>query len=232
IRSVMDDVSDNENVITKQTVVAATSGGPQGDNVRNTMFSAPIPKRGKRNLSCPLGGEHSIVSGPWSREWLDDHNHRDAGIIFSTKKKLKKSSKPSAGHSKETVKIPRKKKAGGVLRHIMQNLKKVARLPGRDRKEVLKILEKEVKRRSGRSRSHKSVEVVNQVSSNSGSSAASINKDWEHWVVMHGNEKVAVEDVMRICFRCCPERGEGGLWRIRGWREREWGGMVRAVSVE
>jgi hypothetical protein len=37
-------------------------------------------------------------------------------------------------------KVPRKKKVGGVLRHTMQNLKKVARLSGKDRKEVLKVL--------------------------------------------------------------------------------------------
>ncbi|MCI81338.1 endonuclease/exonuclease/phosphatase family protein, partial [Trifolium medium] len=74
----------------------------------------------------------------------------------------------------------------------------VARLPGKDRKEVLKILKKEVRRRRGGSRATKSVEVVKQVSSDSGSSQASVNKDWENWVVMHGTEKVAVEDVWGI----------------------------------
>ncbi|MCI92718.1 sulfate transporter, partial [Trifolium medium] len=32
----------------------------------------------------------------------------------------------------------------------------------------------------------------------SGSSQESVNKDWENWVVMHGTEKVAVEDVWGI----------------------------------
>ncbi|MCI28394.1 sulfate transporter, partial [Trifolium medium] len=68
----------------------------------------------------------------------------------------------------------------------MRNLRKVARLPCKDRKEVLKILKKEVRRRSGRSRYNRSVGIVHQASSNSGSSLASVNKDWEHWVVMHG----------------------------------------------
>ncbi|MCI16466.1 DUF4283 domain protein, partial [Trifolium medium] len=117
-----------------------------------------------------------------------------SGIIFSTKKKLNKGKRQSDGRSEVSVKAPHKKKVGGVLHHTMQNLRKVARLPGKDRKEVLKILKKEVRRRQGGSRATTSVEVVKQVSSDSGSSLASVNKDWENWVVMHGNEKVAVED--------------------------------------
>jgi len=101
----------------------------------------------------------------------------------------------------------------------------VACLPRKNRKEVLKILKRKKKvirrRRSGRSRVNKSIEEVNQASSDSGSSSASVNKDWEHWMVMHGNEKVEVEDVwgigkatsltgiMQICLMCCPKRGEG-----------------------
>ncbi|MCI72878.1 endonuclease/exonuclease/phosphatase family protein, partial [Trifolium medium] len=60
---------------------------------------------------------------------------------------------------------------------------------------------------------------------------ASVNKDWEHWVVMHGNEKVAVKDVRGIretigvkfnggdanMFRVLSVRGGGR----RGWRQRE-----------
>ncbi|MCH79555.1 hypothetical protein A2U01_0000306 [Trifolium medium] len=80
----------------------------------------------------------------------------------------------------------------------MQNLKKVARLPRQDHKEVLKILKKEVRKRSGRMENKNSVKSVHPSSSNSNSSTASVNKDWEHWVVMHGNEKVAEEDVREV----------------------------------
>ncbi|MCI63762.1 hypothetical protein A2U01_0085019, partial [Trifolium medium] len=44
----------------------------------------------------------------------------------------------------------------------MQNLKKVAQLPGNDRREVLRILEKEVRKCSGRNRIHKASVMVNQ----------------------------------------------------------------------
>lgn len=53
----------------------------------------------------------------------------------------------------------------------------------------------DVRRRSGRSRVSKSIEMVNQVSSNTCTSLAFVNKYWEHWVVMHKNEKVVAEDV-------------------------------------
>jgi len=38
--------------------------------------------------------------------------------------------------------VASKRKAGGVLRHPMLTLKKVARLPSKDRQEVLKVLKK------------------------------------------------------------------------------------------
>jgi hypothetical protein len=56
-------------------------------------------------------------------------------------------------------------------------------------------LRKEVKRCSGRCQSKKSVEVAHQGKSISDSSLASVNKDWEHWVVMHGDEEAVREDV-------------------------------------
>jgi hypothetical protein len=98
------------------------------------------PVRRHRTSSCPPGRVLSVTSGPWSREWLQDHNHGDAGLIFSTKKKLRKGKRLHEGHKELPDKVYHKKKVGGVLRHTMQNLKKVARLPGKDCKEVLKVL--------------------------------------------------------------------------------------------
>ncbi|GAU16203.1 hypothetical protein TSUD_298350 [Trifolium subterraneum] len=91
-------------------------------------------------------------------------------------------------------------------------LKKVVRLPGKERREVLKILKKEVRKRSGRRRPNKFVTGVQQKSLGSDdSSVASVNKDWENWVVMHGDEKVAVEDV-----RGGTRVKEGGCFGGRG----------------
>ncbi|MCI15347.1 DUF4283 domain protein, partial [Trifolium medium] len=180
--------------VTKQTIDAEVSRcsqelpacSSQGGSPRKTVASDSVPIRRKRNLSCPPGGGRSIISGPWSLEWLNDHNHGDACIIFSSKKKLNKNSRPHGEHSNESSKVPKKKRAGGVLRHTMQSLKKVARLPCKDRKEVLKILKRQVRKRSGQSRVGRPLEVVNHATSASGSSLGSVNKDWEHWVALHG----------------------------------------------
>ncbi|MCI58488.1 hypothetical protein A2U01_0079743, partial [Trifolium medium] len=34
--------------------------------------------RRKRHSSCPPSGGRSVLSGPWSLEWLNDHNHGEA----------------------------------------------------------------------------------------------------------------------------------------------------------
>ncbi|MCI75242.1 hypothetical protein A2U01_0096510, partial [Trifolium medium] len=39
--------------------------------------------RSKRTSSCPPEASRSVISGLWSLEWLHDHNHGDAGVIFS-----------------------------------------------------------------------------------------------------------------------------------------------------
>ncbi|MCI36487.1 DUF4283 domain protein, partial [Trifolium medium] len=46
--------------------------------------------RSKRTNSCPPEASRSVISVPWSLEWLHDHNHGDAGVIFSASKKAKK----------------------------------------------------------------------------------------------------------------------------------------------
>ncbi|GAU38950.1 hypothetical protein TSUD_363890 [Trifolium subterraneum] len=126
-------------------------------------------KFGKRSRSCPPGVKRSVVSGPWSVEWLYKHNHGDAGVIFSI---------------------------GGSFRHI--SLKKVARLPYKDRREVLKILKKHDRRRRGRSSATQLRGATRPGSSADTVSSASVNNDWKHWVVMHGTEKTAVDDIRDI----------------------------------
>lgn len=47
------------------------------------------PKKVQRTNSCPSLVTCSVMSGPWSLEWLNGHNSGNVGLIFSTKKKLK-----------------------------------------------------------------------------------------------------------------------------------------------
>jgi hypothetical protein len=59
-------------------------------------------------------------------------------------------------------------------------------------------LNKEVRNGSGRGSFDKSGEVVQQDRSLSDSDMVYVNKDWEHWVVMHRDEKVMAEDVRGV----------------------------------
>jgi len=78
------------------------------------------------------------------------------------------------------------------------SLKKVARLPCKDRTKVLQILKRNARKRQGSARLKKAVNVVSQSNSTGTSSSGSVNNDWSHWVVLHGDEKIAVEDVWGI----------------------------------
>jgi len=40
-----------------------------------------------RVSSCPPRRARSLVSSPWSSEWLHDHVHRDTSVISSARKK-------------------------------------------------------------------------------------------------------------------------------------------------
>jgi len=87
-------------------------------------------------------------------------------------------------------------------------LKKVARLPSKDREEVMKVLRnskvlKHLKkkihhRRRQREGVTKSLEEVNNNSNNETSSMASVNNDWQSLVVLKGDDKTKADDIHDI----------------------------------
>lgn len=91
-------------------------------------------KKVQRTLSCLLGRTRSVLSGPWSLEWLGDQNHAAAGVISSSKKQFQ-----STNYRSQDQKVIRKK-VETVLKHPVVSLKKVARMPSKDRTVVLKEL--------------------------------------------------------------------------------------------
>lgn len=52
----------------------------------NIGMGSNMPRR-TRMSSCPPRVVRYIVSGPWSMEWLNNHNYGDASVILSKKKK-------------------------------------------------------------------------------------------------------------------------------------------------
>ncbi|PNX98197.1 putative sulfate transporter [Trifolium pratense] len=157
-----------------------------------------ILSRCKRTNSCPPKASRSIISGPWSLEWLHDHNHGDAGVIFSACKRGRTGVYHGERQHMCRQSDPRKSKDGGPLRHPLHSIKKVARMPCKDRKEILKVLKKNVRRRRGGDGVNRSCSVRRRVPSNESSSSASVNNDWQNWVAMQGTEQMAVDDVWGI----------------------------------
>jgi hypothetical protein len=100
-------------------------------------------KRGSKPSSCHQHEARSFSTGPWSVDWLQDNQREVKGLISSKNKRLKKVEKEiSRGGGSFENKVAKRKKAGGVLRHPLLTLKKVARLPIKDREEVMKVLRK------------------------------------------------------------------------------------------
>jgi hypothetical protein len=111
---------------------------------------------------------------------------------------LKKVVKETSRRGEDLNKNVNKKKAGGVLRHPVLTLKKVARLPSKDREVVMKVLrdsktlkvlkQKIRNRRRQRERVTQSLEVGCQSTNSQSSSMASVNNDWTNWMTLHGSE--------------------------------------------
>jgi hypothetical protein len=79
------------------------------EQVPKGVKSGSTPVLCKRTSSCPPASR-SGLSGPWSLEWIRDHNLGDAGVVFSAKKRSKSGRGPGEEQLKKTVKgIPKTK---------------------------------------------------------------------------------------------------------------------------
>jgi hypothetical protein len=79
---------------------------------------------------------------------------------------------------------PKKRKAGGLLHHSIFSLKRIARLSSRDRREVLRILQKNACRDKGCGADRSQREGVSKASATTDTSSASVNNDWQNWMAM------------------------------------------------
>jgi hypothetical protein len=154
---------------------------------------------GKRNrtTSCPPAGR-SALSGPWSLEWLSEHNCGGAGGLPSSKKQNKEGSVAGGERHKQAVKGRPKTTTGGFIHHSLCSLKRIARLPINDRREVLQILRKNARRRRPSGSSSRSRASGNRTSAEDVNSSSTVNNDWKHWVAMQGKDNAIEEDVLEV----------------------------------
>jgi hypothetical protein len=192
--------------VLEPVVVSTDSSGASVDRVAETVVSArscntrkylevprplspsaaktgPGTAQRKRTLSCPPASR-SGVSGPWSLEWLQDHNVGRAGVIFSARKQPKKGTGAVKEQHKKSAREPAKTKVGGFLRHSLYSLKRIARLPINDRREVLQILQMNARKRRPKRVVNCPCATISRVSAEDVSSSSSVNNDWKHWVAM------------------------------------------------
>jgi hypothetical protein len=134
----------------------------------------------KRMTSCPPGSRLPL-SGPWSLEWLQDHNLTGAGVVFSAKKRPRQESVEGRDLPKKSDRGPLLKHAGGFVRNSLYSLKRIARLPINDRREVMKILQKSARRRKTKGRvASRSRLTGSKASAEGANSDSSDNNDWKH----------------------------------------------------
>jgi hypothetical protein len=119
----------------------------------------------------------------------------EGGVIFSASKRAKHGD--NAGGHQKRVGHNISRKACGILRHPVLNMKKIARLSCKDRGEVLKVMGRCVRKRRCGDQANISDPASSQASGGSSASEASDN-DWQNWVAVHGNDHQVVEDVQDI----------------------------------
>jgi hypothetical protein len=90
------------------------------------------------------------------------------------------------------------KQDGGFLRNSLCSLKRIARLPINDRREVMQILQKNARRRKHRGVASRSRKTGSRASAEGVTSSSSVNNDWKHWVAMQGNERAVEVDVLEV----------------------------------
>jgi hypothetical protein len=158
--------------------------------------SAPVLR--KRTMSCPPGSRPAL-SGPWSLEWLQDHNLAGAGVVFSAKKRPRQGGVEGGGRHKEVDRGPLMKYAGGFVCNSLYSLKRIARLPINDRREVMKILQKNARRRkTKRGVASRSRPTGSKASAEGAMSSSSVNNDWKHWVAIQGGDRAVEEHVLEV----------------------------------
>ena len=168
--------------------------------------------------------------GPWSLDWLSQVPVHEGGKVFTVGTSVG-AAQPSI--SKEIIEQPLvwkqslKKRTTGSFKHSMGFMKRVARMPSADRKEILKVLKKQDhKRKSSKvSQTFKGKAANISTSEPSKNSSSTVNNDWANWVLAHGNPEGVAKDVkdigkvIGVSFKGDPNNSFNLLTRAR---RREW----------
>jgi hypothetical protein len=144
--------------------------------------------------------------GPWSIDWIENQKTISEGrVVFSSSRKadpvVKGKSKSTTRNSAKSC-TPSTVKKGGMALHSVGFMKKIARMPACDRKQIIRLLKKQKRKNSVRAAQHTSKPLEASVSNSSKNSnttgSVSGTNDWEHWLHLNGKADKVKEDVKEL----------------------------------
>ena len=140
--------------------------------------------------------------GPWS---LDGLPHQkpilEGGVAFSSTSDVRKSKQVESVNDKlisSSGNVLTKGKKGGVVHKSVGFMKKIARMPAKDRNQILRILKKQKRKRKVSAAHASSKDTTESGTTSKDKSSSSGGNDWVHWVHLHGEPKVVAEDVQDL----------------------------------
>ena len=104
-------------------------------------------------------------------------------------------------------------------------MKKIARMPVCERKQILDFLRKQKRKRKEGAVKHQTKATNVSTSNSSNKSSSSVNNDWENWVLLHGKKEELAADVrdlgkvVGVKFQCDSSNSFNLLTRER---RKEW----------
>jgi len=146
------------------------------NDIRN---GAAIKMKSTKAASCSNSRKSSSISGPWSFEWIKDHPLGDVGVVFSHKRK-------------EKVTQQRHK-----VTHYpsLISLRRIARMPLKDRQNLIRMLKKTKKKSTAPSCSIGS-KIKECLDANSSSTTS--GEDWKNWISLHDKSNSCGKDIVDI----------------------------------
>jgi len=139
--------------------------------------------------------------GPWSLDFLTQAPIQEGDIVFTAKQVDVVAQPPKLKGNRESLLVEQhssKKRSVGKSKHSVVFLKRVARMPSADRKEILKILKKQNHKRKTSKVTQTSKPATISNSDSSKNSSSYVNKDWENWVVLHYKSGGVSKDVEEL----------------------------------
>jgi hypothetical protein len=204
-----------------------------------------------RNMESPV--QPCNKQGPWSIDWMENQKTiSEGGVVFSSTRKEDNvlHFKPNKFSSSSTSCNPSAHKKGGVALPSVGFMKKIARLPARDRKQILHLLDKQKrnkkKKRAAPTTSKPSEGSTSNVPTNSNSTGSVQGAtDWVNWLHLNGKADKVKDDVRElgkvvgVKVNCATSNSFNLLtrdgrreWRAAGGIDKQTGSVEGVEGVE